>query len=447
MPSEKKKAFSLGVVDYIQKPIRALLKRLGNLLRTPQESKHVLVVDDDFKIVKLFQKLLTDVGGITVTEVQNGLRALEYIEGGKKVDLIILDLLMPEMDGFEALHKIRENPNTCDIPVIIYTGKELTSDDRQRLNNSYELLLKKGEMTPKELVEQINRVIASSYGKKAKGGRRKAEGMSLPSLPTSDTSRGYNILLVEDNIAGGMLMRKILEHAGYMVDWAHNGQEALEMLDSNRHALVLMDMQMPVMDGYEATRKIREMRVKRSGEKMDIPIIALTAYAMKGDEEKTLAAGCNAYLSKPINGQQLLDTIQQFLSEQADSEPTTAEKNGDVSAPIPMPGGSDADEVVDLELQKTYLDALSQSITDLRQHLEGARSHPENRGKNVEQIVILGHNLKGSGGGYGFPQISLLGGMIEKNAREENWVLLPALLEQLAQEYEQIKETVEGQSY
>ena len=447
MPSEKKKAFSLGVVDYIQKPIRALLKRLGNLLRTPQESKHVLVVDDDFKIVKLFQKLLTDVGGITVTEVQNGLRALEYIEGGKKVDLIILDLLMPEMDGFEALHKIRENPNTCDIPVIIYTGKELTSDDRQRLNNSYELLLKKGEMTPKELVEQINRVIASSYGKKAKGGRRKAEGMSLPSLPTSDTSRGYNILLVEDNIAGGMLMRKILEHAGYMVDWAHNGQEALEMLDSNRHALVLMDMQMPVMDGYEATRKIREMRVKRSGEKMDIPIIALTAYAMKGDEEKTLAAGCNAYLSKPINGQQLLDTIQQFLSEQADSEPTTAEKNGDVSAPIPMPGGSDADEVVDLELQKTYLDALSQSITDLRQHLEGARSHPENRGKNVEQIVILGHNLKGSGGGYGFPQISLLGGMIEKNAREENWVLLLALLEQLAQEYEQIKETVEGQSY
>ncbi|HIE28965.1 TPA: response regulator, partial [Candidatus Poribacteria bacterium] len=442
--SERQKAFSLGAVEYIQKPMRedALLQRLENLLGTPKTShdsrdgfadKHVLVVDDDFSVVKLFQKLFTDAGGqITVTGVQNGIKALEYLENEKKADLIILDLLMPEMDGFETLTRIRDNPDTCDIPVIIYTGKELTKDDRQRLNNSYELLLQKSRMTPEKLVEQINRVITSSHGK-AKGEKRKAEGMSMPKPPTSDTTEFSTILLVEDNVANEKLMRSILERADYAVDVAHNGQEALEMLDSNRHALVLMDMQMPVMDGYEATRKIREMGIQRqssSGEKMDIPIIALTAYAMKGDEAKTLAAGCNAYLTKPINRQQLLATIQQFLSARETSTPTTAEKNGDISALEHKPGDSDADDVVDLELQKTYLDALSQSIKEFRQHLEG---------KNAEQIMILGHGLKDSGGGYGFPQISHLGEMIEQSAKEEDWMLLEPCLERLAQEYENIK--------
>ena len=421
--SEKQKAFSLGAVEYIEKPIHqdTLLERLENLLGTPQTSKHVLVVDDDFTIVRLFQKLLTDAGGqITVTGVPNGLKAIEYLDGDNAVNLVVLDLLMPEMDGFETLNRIRENPLTSDIPVIIYTGKELTKEDCQRLNKNYELLLKKGEMTPNELVEQINRIIAS------RAERLKEEEMSLPSPPTFP--EGTNILLVEDNVANEKLMRNILERADYTVDCAHNGQEALEMLDETQHALVLMDMQMPVMDGYEATRKIREMRIQRqssSGEKMDIPIIALTAHAMKGDEEKCLEAGCDAYLAKPIKQKRLLATVQQFLSAQAANTPATATQD------IVL----DDDEVVDLELQKIYLDALSQSIEDFRQHLES---------QNAEQIKILGHGLKGSGGGYGFPQISLLGGMIEQNAREENWTLLSVFLEQLEQEYEQIKEAVAG---
>jgi len=493
--SERQKAFSLGAVDYIQKPIHrdTLLEHLGNLFGTPQESpdsrggfadKHVLVVDDDFEVVKMFQKLFTDAGGITVTGAPNGSKAIESLEvehpdsigGEKEVDLIILDLLMPEMDGFETLNKIRGNPKANDIPVIIYTGKELTKDDRQRLNNGYELLLEKGKMTPKELVEQINRVITSSKTELISGnpdtrdvafcGKTKSSvGVCREREEQKSIALGVgNILLVEDSVTNEKLMVNILERAGYTVEVAHNGQEALEMLDENRHALVLMDMQMPVMDGYEATRKIREMGVQTptddfvlpqtptddfvlpqtptgdfvlpqsSGGKGDIPIIALTAHAMKGDEEKCLAAGCNAYLSKPVKRQQLLATVQayyasklprdeQFLSNPEVSTPTTATQDGDFDISSMM-----------LELQKTYLESLSQSITDFRQHLED---------KNAEQIVILGHCLKGSGGCYGFPQISLLGEMIEQNAKEENWALLPAFLEQLIQEYEKIKEDMD----
>ena len=197
--------------------------------------------------------------------------------------------MMPEMDGFEFVAEFRRHAAWRAIPIVVITAKDLTRDDRERLNGYVEKILQKGAH---------GRERAAGRGARAGGDQRRppeAEGL----MP--------KILLVEDNeMNRDMLSRRC--RRGYEVAIAVDGEQGLAMARSEPPALILMDMSLPVLDGWEATRQL-----KADPETQSIPVIALTAHAMAGDREKAVAAGCDDYDTKPIDLARLLAKIEALL--------------------------------------------------------------------------------------------------------------------------------------
>ncbi|AKI97447.1 response regulator [Kosmotoga pacifica] len=233
--------------------------------------------------------------------------------------------------------------------------------------------------------------------------------------------RKARILVVEDNEANRLLFKKVLEKAGHMVEVAENGKVAIEKVKNGIFDIVFMDMQMPVMDGYTATRKIRELGIK-------IPIIALTAHTMRGDEEKALKAGCNGYLGKPVKRKEILDTVYRFLMPDESNHPDEKiEKNGGLH-------GYSSDRItrfarkmgLSLEEASTmfqeYGKFIEERIDYILKKLED---------KDFEAIAREGHSLKGSGTMYSVEEISELGLEIEEFAKAGKIDLLLSRVEEL----------------
>jgi CheY-like chemotaxis protein len=208
--------------------------------------------------------------------------------------------MMPEMDGFEVLGILRSGECGRDIPVLILTGKELTSSDRERLNEKYQGLLHKTDCTPEDLRREITRIL-----------EQQTRSMSLlPEKLSEPAAFGKaKILLAEDTVINQRLVVRMLEKRGYSVVVVENGKQVLEAMEREPFDLVLMDVQMPEMDGFEATMAIRE-KERDAGE--HIPIIAMTAHAMKGDRERCLEVGMDDYLSKPIQLDDILLVVEKW---------------------------------------------------------------------------------------------------------------------------------------
>lgn len=213
------------------------------------------------------------------------------------------------------------------------------------------------------------------------------------------------ILLVEDNHINQRLVVRLLSEI-YFVKVVNNGLEALEILRDSSFDLILMDMQMPVMDGYEATRRIRAY--EQFG---GLPIIALTANTMKGDEEKCLMAGCNSYIAKPIKRDKLLKTLGQYLSN-CNKKQRTRDKG--VESLVPW-----------------YLQDLEEELEKLK---HAAKI------KDYFTIRYIGHGLKGTGGAYGFPEFSLIGAKIERAAIKKDYELSEKLVREMCQLYTDVLE-------
>jgi CheY-like chemotaxis protein/signal transduction histidine kinase len=396
--SNQKKAFSLGAVEYFEKPApeKALLETLHRSIGIPTDTqKEVLVVDDDPTVLVLFEKLFKR-QGLPVKTFENGRDAIHYIEGDAKISLIILDLLMPGIDGFEVLQKLKTSEKTKNIPVVIYTAKKLNAKDRSRLSQNYSLLLQKTEETPETLLKQINDLVSARIEK---------------SRPVqTEKSRG-RILLAEDDPSGQKLMQHILDRMGYEVELAGNGKEVLEKMEKGAFDIVLMDMEMPVMDGFTATRELRRKEETRS-----FPIIALTAHAMKEHREKTLAAGCTDYLSKPINREKLEVMLEKYIGPKTVPQPAAQAASA----------ARDEEDPLMAELTQFF-------ITDLAQRLK--KFNDDIKTQNVDEIVRFGHSLKGTAGSYGFPEFSKIGGEIEKVGKDGQWDVILSLQKRLMDEY------------
>jgi CheY-like chemotaxis protein len=290
------------------------------------------------------------------------------------------------------LETLKKSKKTKDIPVVIYTGKKLTSKDRSRLSSRYELLLQKTRETPDTLLKQLNSLVNKKI---------EIEQKELPK------SRG-EILLAEDDPSGQKLMKHLLNRMGYQVDLASTGKQVLDKLQKKDYHVVLMDMEMPEMDGFTATREIRKEKRYQ-----DLPIIALTAHAMKEHKEKTFKAGCTDYLSKPVNRSKLEKLLEKYM-------PQIPIEKTEKAPPV-----KEEDEMM-AELAKFFVSDLGQRIQQFDVDVSS---------RNKEEVVRFGHSLKGTAGSYGFPKFSSIGSHIEKEGMAEHWERIQILHKQLIEEY------------
>ncbi|MBN1164036.1 MAG: response regulator [Candidatus Krumholzibacteriota bacterium] len=269
----------------------------------------VLVVDDHQTNRQVLGELL-ERWEFRHDEVAEGQTALDQLAAaaaeGDPYRVAILDMQMPEMDGKELGKRIKSDPHLARTNLIMTTYFGKRGDAERMKEIGFEGYLSK-PFKQSVLFDCLATILSGKTRENSDGSRTL---ITRHTIADSQRARG-RILLVEDNITNQQVALAILKKLGYLADVASNGKEALEALESDPYDLVLMDCQMPVMDGYEATRLIRD---PDSGvPDHDIPIVAMTAHVMKGDREKCLAAGMNDYIAKPVMPQVLLDKIRRYL--------------------------------------------------------------------------------------------------------------------------------------
>ena len=220
-------------------------------------------------------------------------------------DCVVLDLRLPDMSGFEVLEQLRDTSELSDLPIVVFTGKELSPEEDARLHELARSVVVKGVESPERLLDEtalfLHRVIADLPPQKQN---------MLDRLHRSDDALvGKKVLVVDDDVRNIFALSSVLERRGMNVLTAGTGKAAIATLESVPDvSIVLMDIMMPEMDGYETMQVIRQNASFRR-----MPIIALTAKAMKGDREKCLEAGASEYLAKPVNTEQLLSTLRMWL--------------------------------------------------------------------------------------------------------------------------------------
>lgn len=303
---DMKQGLMMGAIAYLKKPSSkdSLDKAFSHIESyTENQLKRLLIVEDD----EIQRKAIIELIGhddVAITAVSTGSEALNELHS-QRYDCMVLDLMLTDMTGFELLDQIRDDQYLNDLPIIIYTGKELDSKEEMKLRKYAESIIIKDVKSPERLLDETTLFLHRVEANLPEDKRR-----ILQKLHNKETLfEGKKILLVDDDIRNVFALSSVLE--GYRMDvtFAENGREALEILDKNPEIdLVLMDMMMPEMDGYEAMTRIRQIP---NFEKL--PIIALTAKAMKEDRGKCIEAGASDYVKKPIQTDQLLSLMRVWL--------------------------------------------------------------------------------------------------------------------------------------
>lgn len=300
-------ALALGAVGYMLKPVKR--EQLAEALRTletrlTQKLRRVLVVEDDPVQADALQKLLgsRDVETVAVFTAADCLEQLS----ASTFDCMVLDLSLPDASGFSLLEKLSAEDIYAFPPVIVYTGRELDADEEQRLRRYSRSIIIKGAKSPERLLDEVTLFLHQVVAELPPEQQR-----VLERSPNRDAAlEGRSILVAEDDVRNIYALTSLLEGRGVKLQIARNGREAIFTLERNTPPvdLVLMDIMMPEMDGFAAMREIRQRP-----EWMKLPIIALTAKAMKDDQEQCLAAGANDYLSKPLDVDKLLSLIRVWM--------------------------------------------------------------------------------------------------------------------------------------
>jgi CheY-like chemotaxis protein len=306
LDDDRRHGLARGAFAFVTKPttpggLDAALERIKQYAGSRR--KRLLVVEDNPAEQMSIRELL-DHDDIDVEVAETGNEALK-MAGEQTFDCVVLDLRLPDMSGFEVLERLRDSPTAGDLPVVVFTGKDLSPEEDLRLHALARSVVVKGVESPERLLDEtalfLHRVVADLPPAKQK---------MLDRLHRSDDALvGKKVLVVDDDVRNIFALSSVLERRGMTVLAAGTGREAIAMLESTRDvAIVLMDIMMPEMDGYETMQVIRQKPSLRR-----LPIIALTAKAMKGDREKCLEAGASEYLAKPVNTDQLLSAFRMWL--------------------------------------------------------------------------------------------------------------------------------------
>jgi len=270
---------------------------------TLRDKKRLLVVEDNAIEQSSIKELLAH-DDVEIVRVQTGAGCLSLL-AREPFDCVVLDLRLPDISGFDLLAEIGASPALADLPVVVFTGRELSPEEDNQLNAIARSVIVKGVESPERLLDEtalfLHRVVSDLPASKQRMIERLRE--------SNEQLFGRTAVLVDDDPRNVFALSSVLERRGMKVLTASNGAEAIQLINATPDlAIVLMDIMMPGMDGYQAIAAIRKNPVWRR-----LPIIALTAKAMKGDREKCLEAGASDYLAKPVNTEQLLSTLRSWL--------------------------------------------------------------------------------------------------------------------------------------
>src|SRR5712692_1801174 len=306
LDADRQNALARGAFAFVNKPtttegVEAALDRIKKYAE-PRRKRLLVVEDNPAEQMSITELLGSD--DIEIVNTGTGAGALQELRA-QPCDCVVLDLRLPDMSGFEVLESIRADETLSDVPVVVFTGRELSAEEDAQLHTMARSIVVKGVESPERLLDEtalfLHRVVTDLPKEKQR---------MLERLTSSDEDLvGRTALLVDDDARNIFALSSVLERRGMIVLAATTGKEAIQLIESTPDlAIVLMDIMMPEMDGYQTIGVIREKPDFRR-----LPIIALTAKAMKGDREKCLEAGASDYLAKPVNTEQLLSALRMWL--------------------------------------------------------------------------------------------------------------------------------------
>ncbi|MGC1766040.1 MAG: HAMP domain-containing protein [Pseudolabrys sp.] len=306
LDEDKHHGLARGAFSFVTKPtttegVEAALRRIKEY-STPRRKRLLVVEDNPAEQLSISELLGYD--DVEIETAGTGRDALAALRR-HPADCVVLDLRLPDMSGFEVLEQLGADETLSEVPVVVFTGRELSAEEDARLHTMARSIVVKGVESPERLLDEtalfLHRVVTDLPIEKQR---------MLERLTTSDEDLvSRTVLLVDDDARNIFALSSVLERRGMRVLTATTGNEAIKLIESNNDiAIVLMDIMMPEMDGYQTMEEIRKNTNFRR-----LPIIALTAKAMKGDREKCLDAGASDYLAKPVNTEQLLSALRSWL--------------------------------------------------------------------------------------------------------------------------------------
>jgi len=297
-----------GAVEYLMKPVakkdlEEAFTRIENFVN--RKLKNLLIIEDNENARKAIRLLIGN-GDVKCFEAGTGQEALLKFEQND-IDCIVLDIGLPDMTGFELIHKLEKLKGHSIPPIIVYTGKELTKEENNELQKYAESIIIKGVKSEERLLDETALFLHRTIGNMPKSKQQIISKL----YDKEAVFQSKTILLVDDDMRNLFALSKILQERGMEIIKAENGKSALDMLDIHPEIdLVLMDIMMPEMDGYEAMKHIRLQKKFEN-----LPVIALTAKAMKDDKQKCIDAGANDYITKPIDVERLLSLMRVWLNK------------------------------------------------------------------------------------------------------------------------------------
>ncbi|MEJ5242239.1 MAG: response regulator [Desulfomicrobiaceae bacterium] len=292
-------AYTVAPEDPDAAAIDAVLQEVRAYLTSPR--RRVLIVDDDRLQRESLASLIATLPDVEISTCGTSAEALDILRR-TPVHCLILDLGLPDASGFDLLRRIRADESLSHTPIIVYTGRDLSADEETLLSRHAESIIVKGVRSPERLLEETALYLH----------RKPPASPQTPEGEVDSVFAGKTVLLVDDDMRNVFALSSVLEDKGLTVLVARDGQEGLARLEEHAQEvdLVLMDIMMPVMNGFEAMAAIRAQKRFR-----DLPIIALTAKAMKGDRAKCIEAGASDYLAKPVDTEKLVSLLKVWLSQ------------------------------------------------------------------------------------------------------------------------------------
>jgi PAS domain S-box-containing protein len=395
-----------------------------------------LIVDDNATNRTILREQLSSWGMVSGT-AEDGPRALQELRsaarGGEPHDLAILDMQMPGMDGMELARRIKSDPSISSTRLVLLTSEGRRGQGEEAWQSGIEAYLTK-PVRQSELYDALATVIGE-------GGRAETPLVTRHSLREKRAAGRSRVLVAEDNPVNQKVAAKMLENLGYRVDVVGDGLEALEALATTSYGAILMDVQMPQMDGYEATQRIRE-REEEEGCAGRVPIIAMTANAMAGDRERALEAGMDDYVPKPVNAEDLDAVLKRWISgrpaPKPDGEPPESDGGGGEPVDAAMLAGlrelGDAELVADLA--GMFLGDAESRLAALREALQNG---------DAGALEHTAHTLKGSAGNMGAARMAAICAELQEAGASGELGRAPGLLDRLEEELGRVRPALEAE--
>jgi PAS domain S-box-containing protein len=420
--------------------------------RTPDDrgdlrGVRVLIVDDN-ETNRLLLATLTKSWGCLPEEASDAARALEALKrsaaDGPGFDIAILDFLMPDMDGMELGQVIKDSPAIRDTRLVMMTSLGARGEAGRLKAIGFS-----GYLTKPVRQSHIRECLSLVMGRTPPAPAQPPTDIITRHTVAESRKRRLRILLAEDNTTNQILALEILKKLGYRADAVANGKEAVSALQTLPYDLVLMDCQMPEMDGFTATRRIRENKSAASA--AQIPIIAMTAHALKGDRERCLEAGMNDYLTKPVHPGDLSSMLERWLHQTADSSPADP---ADAERPAPAQNDGhpaersaaavfDRDEFMnrvmgDAELAETLTRTFLDDLPLQLEKLEAAAA--ENDARQSEQLA---HRIKGAAANMGAKALEQTAGVMEQAGKAGDVRQLQDLMPHVTRQFEILRSVMQ----